>query len=120
MNFRQKAGGWVRWTARIAGGLILGLFLVFATGEGLHGYFGDSPVEIVAGVGAIAMLVGVGLSYWKIFWGCVLIVTGYAGFAICEQDLLLDTPFFVFPVIVILYATAWLLEHNGSTVKHPD
>ena len=115
MNFRQKAAGWIRWAARIVSGLTLGLFLVFATGEGVHGYFGDSLVETVAGTGAIVMLVGVALAYWKTLWGCILIAIGYAGFGICEHSLLLDSPFAIFPAIVILYASAWMMERNIGT-----
>jgi hypothetical protein len=95
-----------RWTARILGGALLLLFLAFALGEG----FGEKPpssTELTMFGCLGVMSLGVLVAYWREIIGCILLLFGYAGFAIWDRSLNLGNPFVLFPVVAILYALAW-------------
>ena len=96
----------LRWTARILGGALLLFFLAFVLGEGF-GQKSLSSTELSMFVCLGAMSLGILVAYWREMIGCILIFCGYAGFAICDRSLNLDSPFVLFPVVAILYAFAW-------------
>jgi hypothetical protein len=106
-------GSCFRWTARVAGGLTVLIFLAFIIGEGAPSYLSaaDLPAaEIIMFIGLAAALIGLLISWrWKLT-GCLLALAGYAVFSICDKKINLASPFSIFPIIAALYAIAWFFD----------
>ena len=97
----------VRWTARIIGIAILGLIVVFAIGEGVPNPLQGSFREHLLGIGILTMLIGQ-IVAWK--WegiGSVLILGGFALFAIVNHGVPLNIVFGPWLVTGLLYLICW-------------
>jgi hypothetical protein len=101
----------IRWTARIIGAALLGLICVLAIGEGarnLHNPLQGSFREDLFGVGILMMLIGQ-VAAWK--WegiGSLLILGGFAMFAIVNHGVpLINVVFGPWLVTGLLYLICW-------------
>jgi hypothetical protein len=97
----------VRWTARIIGIAILGLITAFAVGEGVPNPLRGSLPENMLTVALLTMIFGQLLA-WK--WegiGGILIVGGFALFAIVNHGVPLNVVFAPWLVTELLYLICW-------------
>jgi len=103
-------GGCFRWAARVGGGLTVLMFLVFFIGEGVTAPSHLPADEIIMFIGLAAALASL-LAAWR--WtlaGCLLALAGYAVFFIANKRLEPANLFSLFPVVVALYAIAWVFD----------
>jgi hypothetical protein len=97
----------VRWTARTIGIALLGLIAVFAIGEGVPNPLVLSLRENLLSVVLLTMIVGQILA-WK--WeglGSLLILGGFALFAIVNHGVPLNVVFGPWLVTGLLYLICW-------------
>ena len=110
-NYR-KTSIWLRWLARIVGGLTLLMFIIFAIGEGLPTFSTLSSVEIILSIYLIVALIGILVSWRWTLAGCLLILVGYVGFVIANKHFTVFNPFLLFPIIVVFYLLAWFFDRQ--------
>ena len=110
MNRFRRIGNSFSWTARVIGGLTVLMFLVFLVGEGVPVLLHLPVNEIVMFIGLAAAIAGLLISWRWTPAGCLLILAGYAVFFIANKKLDLASPFSIFPIVVALYAIAWVFN----------
>jgi hypothetical protein len=97
----------VRWTARIIGIALLGLIVAFAIGEGVPNPLRGSIRENMLTVALLTMIVGQ-IVAWR--WegiGSLLILGGFALFAIVNHGVPLNIVFAPWLVTGLLYLICW-------------
>jgi hypothetical protein len=107
----------LRWIARIIGIALLGLVAAFAIGEGVPNPLRGSLPEKLCHVGLLTMIVGQILA-WK--WeglGSLLILGGFALFAIVNHGVPLNIVFGPWLVTGLLYLVIWLCWLTSDRVK---
>ena len=110
MKRLQIIGGCFRWAARVGGGLTVLMFLVFFAGEGVPALSQLSADEIVMFIGLAAALAGLLVAWRWTLAGRLLALAGYAVFFIANKRLEPANLFSLFPVVVALYAIAWVFD----------
>lgn len=93
MNMAPRFLTFLRWTARIIGGLVVLLVAAIAIGEGVPNPFQQTADVNACSLALVAMLMGQMIA-WK--WegiGGVLILAGFAGFAIANRGIELNAVF---------------------------
>jgi hypothetical protein len=108
----QKTAVCIQWIARIVGGLLVLLVLVFLIGEGFPALASLSGAEIGMSACLAIMLVGLLLGWRHALAGGLLTMAGYAGFAIIDRSFNLDSPFILFLVAAALYLLTWALRRS--------
>ena len=120
MNRFRIIGNCFRWTACVAGGLTVLMFLAFFIGEGVGT---PSPAhlsaeEIVMFIGVAAALAGLLVSWRWTLTGCLLTLAGYTVFSAADKKFDLASPFSIFPIVVALYVIAWFF--NRFSTRHME
>jgi hypothetical protein len=106
----------VRWTARIIGIAILGLIVALAIGEGVPNPLRGSFREHLLGIGILTMLIGQ-IVAWR--WegiGSLLILGGFALFAIVNHGVPVNVVFGPWLVTGLLYLISWWRTPKAITV----
>ena len=104
-----------RWTARVVGTVILALIVTIAVGEGLPNPLNQPLVVNLLSVAMLAMVVGLAVA-WK--WegvGGILILGGWAFFAIVNHGLKLNVVFVPMLAVGLLYLGCgwWKARQRG-------
>jgi hypothetical protein len=97
----------VRWTPRILGSMLLILIAAFAIGEGIPGPIKESLHEQVLTIGVQAMIFGQ-IVAWK--WegiGSLIILGGFALFAIVNHGVPLNIVYAPWLITGLLYLACW-------------
>ena len=116
MKKSGKASLYLKWLARVVGGLTLLMFTIFVVGEGLPAFSTLSSVEMNMFIFLTVALIGILISWRWSFIGCLLILAGYVGFVIVDKHFTIATPFLLFPVIVVFYILACFFDSaKGGT-----
>ncbi len=100
----------LRWAARVLTLLLVMLFATMAFGEGLPSPWILTRPEKLAFLALIVMLAGL-VSAWR--WeavGGILILVGYAFFALVNHQVIISWAFSLFPVAGILFLLSWVLS----------
>jgi hypothetical protein len=110
----------IRWTARVLAVLLIMLFATMAFGEGVPSpWILDRP-EKLAFLALFVMLAGLvsALRYEAV--GGILILAGYAFFALVNQELIISWAFSLFPIAGFLFLLSWALSRrHAGRPKHP-
>jgi len=104
-----------RWTARILGTLILAVIVTFAIGEGVPNPFLLSQREILLFIVILTMIIGQ-IAAWK--WegiGGLLILSGFAFFAIVNHRISINIVFGPWLLTGLLYlGCGWMKRKVAS------
>jgi hypothetical protein len=102
----------IRWTARILAVLLVMLFVTMSFGEGVPSPWILNRPEKYAFLGLFVMLAGlVSALRWELVGG-ILILVGYALFALINQEIIISWAFTLFPVAGILFLLSWALSRR--------
>jgi hypothetical protein len=97
----------VRWTARTIGIALLGLIAAFAIGEGVPNPLRGSLPEHLLTIGFHAMIIGQTVAWkWEAI-GSLLILGGFALFAIVNHGVPLNVVYGPWLVTGLLYLVCW-------------
>ena len=98
----------IRWSARILGGLLFLMLVLFAIGEGLPNPMTQPTVVKIELFAMFAMSLGC-LAGWKWEWfGGILVLGGYTCFCAEEwQTLNVQFPFGLVLFVGLLYLVSW-------------
>jgi hypothetical protein len=100
----------VRWTARTIGIVLLGLIAAFAIGEGVPNPLTLSIREIMLTVALLTMMFGQVVAWRWEGIGSLLILGGFALFAIVNHGVPLNVVFGPWLVTGLLYLICWVGE----------
>lgn len=102
----------IRWAARVLAVLLVMLFVTMAFGEGVPSPWILTRPEKYAFLALFVMLAGlVSAMRWELVGG-ILILVGYALFALINQELVISWAFTLFPVAGILFLLSWALSRH--------
>ena len=104
----------IRWTARIVGTAILALVVAIAIGEGLPNPVGQSLDVNLLSVAMLTMMVGL-IVAWK--WegvGGLLILSGWAFFAVVNHGVRFNVVFGPLLVTGIMYVVCWWASRSPT------
>lgn len=106
----------IRWTARVLAVLLIMLFATMAFGEEVPSPWIVSHPEKFAFLALFVMLAGLvsALRYEAV--GGILILAGYAFFALVNEELIISWAFSLFPIAGLLFLLSWALSRR-STIK---
>lgn len=96
-----------RWTARIAGTLIVLFFLAFLLGEGPPSVSRMTAHERMFGLGVFVMLVGLVLAWFREGWGGAASVAGWGFLALIARRGPWNLPFLLPAVIGAVHILCW-------------
>lgn len=108
-----------RWTARIAGTLMVLFFLAFAVGEGFSEFTRLTVREkwMFAGMGLL--LAGLLLAWFREGWGGVVSIAGWSLMVIVERRMLGVWPFSIAAATGLLHVLCWLRLRGPAPPSKP-
>lgn len=102
----------IRWIARVLSVLLIMLFVTMSFGERVPSPWILTPPEKYAFLALFVMLAGlVSALRWELIGG-ILILVGYALFALVNQEIIISWAFTLFPVAGILFLLSWALSRR--------
>lgn len=101
----------IKWVSRIFGLSLIGVFIFFASAEGLPSVSELTSKEIMVSIAILIMMAGVLLGFWKDLIGSIVILTGYVFFSILEGKIFAGPVFPQFLIVALLY------YYNSRNIK---
>jgi hypothetical protein len=115
----------IRWTARVLAVLLIMLFATMAIGEGVPSPWILNRPEKFMFLALFVMLAGLVSALRYEAAGGILVLLGYAVFALLNQEFIISWAFSLFPIAGLLFLLSWVLSRrrtitDAKTPSSPD